>query len=93
MPADSEPSPGPPTRAGLNARLKRNLSFWAIRWVAGLGFAIAIVAFTGQYHWLPWAAVAVALVSLLVLLGMHMALMRKIDGREKALRQDDDANT
>ena len=84
--------------AQMSARLKRSLSLWAIRWVIGLGLAFAIVVFTGQYHWLPWAAAAVALISLAVILGMHVALTRKyastrgaMDRAETALREDDDA--
>jgi len=93
MADDPAPPTQAPTAADLTARFKRNLSFWAIRWVAGLGFALAIVAFTGQHHWLPWAAVAVALASLVVLVVMHKALMRKVGGSNGALRDDDAPNT
>ena len=86
-------------QAQMTARLKRSLSLWAIRWVIGLGLAFAIVVSTGQYQWLPWAAGAVALVSLAVILIMHVALTRKfastrgaMDRAEQTMR-DDDAKT
>ena len=84
----------------LAAHFKRSLALWAVRWVIGMGLAFAIVVFTGKYQWLPWAAAAVALVSLAVIVIMHRSLARRMshakdlpDRIERALDDNDGPNT
>ena len=74
-------------REQFRSNTRRALQFWVFRWSVGLGGAIGIVLWTGQHHWLPWAAAGIALLSLGVI-GLNAYAMMKSIAKAEARAND-----
>lgn len=65
--------------------LKRELTFWAIRWIIGFGIIAAVVHYYPDWSWLWWAGAIVACITLTTLLLAHAFLKRKLAQTEQKI--------
>ncbi|SDK63648.1 hypothetical protein [Microbulbifer yueqingensis] len=65
--------------------LRRRVAMWAIRWAIGFGLIALAVQQWPSATWLWWAGAAVAGLSLVSMLAMHVILLRRTAGLQEKL--------
>ena len=71
-------------RQGWTAFLRERLLRWALRWTIGFAGIYLVTVFYPDFAWLWWAGAGLALLSLSLLLGGQLLILRKLARSESA---------